>query len=348
MRSLTLLGPQRLTPTLPEAVDSVGIDLSPGQPPLATVTAGWQEREDEDADLVAALLGNTVNLRLYARVLDIFERDPELARAHRERGQRLRDIQTLYELRLGHAMDAVYELLRRTTEGWLIDGEVESALGAVRALDERVLALNAEVTGEFLAAWRPEERDAVAAHRADVARVLRDASGLAIAGGQVPTLLNRLNLLGIGDHVEELHVFAWSAGAMVVTDRVVVFRDDPPHGRPYSRVFEVGLGWCCREETGFIGAEPIAAARRDGTVEKLAPFKIEGAGIPREGNPVLAAGEPAGIVTSGTFSPSLELGIGMAYVRADLAKPGTEVEIDVRGKHRRARIASKPLYSKEK
>ena len=74
------------------------------------MTAGWQEREDEDADLVAALLGNTVNLRLHARVADIFERDPDLARAHRERGQRLRDIQTLYELRLGHAMDAVYEL----------------------------------------------------------------------------------------------------------------------------------------------------------------------------------------------------------------------------------------------
>jgi aminomethyltransferase len=117
---------------------------------------------------------------------------------------------------------------------------------------------------------------------------------------------------------------------------------------PERNPIEAGLGWCCKEETGFIGAEPIAAARRDGTAEKLAPFKIEGAGIPREGNPVLSAGEPAGVVTSGTFSPSLELGIGMAYVRADLAEPGTEVEIDVRGKHRRARIASKPLYSKEK
>jgi hypothetical protein len=208
------------------------------------VTAGWQEREDEDADLVAALLGNTVNLRLYARVLDIFERDPELARAHRERGQRLRDIQTLYELRLGHAMDAVHELLRRTTETWLLDDEIESALEAVRALDARVLALNTEVTAEFMAEWRPAEREAVAFHRADVARLLQGASGLAIAGGQVPTLLNRLHLLGVADHVEELHVFAWSAGAMVVTERIVVFRDDPPHGPPYSRMFEVGLGWC--------------------------------------------------------------------------------------------------------
>jgi aminomethyltransferase len=116
---------------------------------------------------------------------------------------------------------------------------------------------------------------------------------------------------------------------------------------PERNPIEAGLGWCCKEATGFIGAEPIAKARREGTAEKLAPFKIEGPGIPRAGNGVLAAGEPAGIVTSGTFSPSLEVGIGMAYVRATLgAELGTEVEIDVRGKHRPARIASKPLYRK--
>jgi aminomethyltransferase len=117
---------------------------------------------------------------------------------------------------------------------------------------------------------------------------------------------------------------------------------------PERNPIEAGLGWCCAEQTGFIGAEAIARARGDGTAEKLAPFKIEGAGIPRQGNPVLAGGEPAGTVTSGTFSPSLEVGIGMAYVSSDLAEPGTEVEIDVRGKRRPARIASKPLYSKEK
>jgi aminomethyltransferase len=115
---------------------------------------------------------------------------------------------------------------------------------------------------------------------------------------------------------------------------------------PERNPIEAGLGWCCNEGTGFIGAEAIARARREGTAEKLAPFKIEGAGIPRQGNPVLADGEPAGVVTSGTFSPSLEVGIGMAYVCANLAEPGTEVEIDVRGKRRPARIASKPLYRK--
>jgi aminomethyltransferase len=124
----------------------------------------------------------------------------------------------------------------------------------------------------------------------------------------------------------------------------------PLHGNeltPERNPIEAGLGWCCKEETGFIGSEAVAAARAEGTPETLAPFLIEGAGIPREGNPVLdAAGEPAGVVTSGTFSPSLEVGAGMAYVRSELAEPGNEIAVDVRGKVRVARIGSKPLYAK--
>ena len=125
----------------------------------------------------------------------------------------------------------------------------------------------------------------------------------------------------------------------------------PLHGNELSaerNPIEAGLGWCCAESTGFLGCEPIARTRAEGPAQKLVPFVIEGAGIPRRGNPVLAGGDPVGVVSSGTFSPSLEVGIGMAYLRADLAEPETEVEIDVRGKHRPARIASKPLYRKEK
>jgi aminomethyltransferase len=114
---------------------------------------------------------------------------------------------------------------------------------------------------------------------------------------------------------------------------------------PDRNPIEAGLGWCCVEATGFVGAEAVARARAEGTAEKLAPFEIEGAGIPRQGNPVMLGDERVGAVTSGSFSPSLEIGIGMAYVRGDLAEPGTAVEIDVRGKRRAARIASKPLYA---
>ena len=115
---------------------------------------------------------------------------------------------------------------------------------------------------------------------------------------------------------------------------------------PERDPISAGLGWCCKEETGFVGAEAIALVRAEGPAEKLAPFTIEGAGIPRRGNPMLVAGERVGEVTSGSYSPSLEIGIGMGYLSAELAEPGTEVEIDVRGKLRRARIGSKPLYRK--
>jgi aminomethyltransferase len=117
---------------------------------------------------------------------------------------------------------------------------------------------------------------------------------------------------------------------------------------PDRNPIEAGLGWCCKEATGFVGAAAVSRARAEGTTQRLAPFRIEGAGIPRPGNAVLAGGEEVGTVTSGTFSPSLEIGIGMAYLRSELADPGTGVEIDVRGKRRSARIASKPLYPPRK
>jgi aminomethyltransferase len=107
---------------------------------------------------------------------------------------------------------------------------------------------------------------------------------------------------------------------------------------------EAGLGWCCKEATGFIGSETVAKAREEGTAEKLAPFVLTGPGIPRQGNDVVAGDEAVGVVTSGTLSPCLETGIGMGYVRREKAEPGTELEIDVRGRRRPARIESKPLY----
>ena len=61
---------------------------------------------------------------------------------------------------------------------------------------------------------------------------------------------------------------------------------------------------------------------------------------------MLNGDQPVGAVTSGTLSPCMEVGIGMAYVPVDLAEPGTELTVDVRGKRRPARVESKPLYKK--
>ena len=105
---------------------------------------------------------------------------------------------------------------------------------------------------------------------------------------------------------------------------------------------EAGLGWCCKEATGFIGSEATARKRAEPPSEKLVPFVLTDKGIARQGNPVVGGG----VVTSGTFSPSLQRGIGMAYVPAERAEPGTKFEIDVRGTTRPAVVERKPLYRK--
>jgi aminomethyltransferase len=103
---------------------------------------------------------------------------------------------------------------------------------------------------------------------------------------------------------------------------------------------EAGLGWCCKEETGFVGAEAVRRVRASGPAEELVAFALDGPGIARRGNPVIGGGE----VTSGTLSPCLGVGIGMAYVPAAQAAPGTRLQIDVRGKMRPAVVKRKPLY----
>ena len=106
---------------------------------------------------------------------------------------------------------------------------------------------------------------------------------------------------------------------------------------------EAGLGWACKEDTGFIGADAVRAVRDAGPAETLVAFAMTGPGIARQGNPVAGGGE----VTSGTMSPCLGVGIGMAYVPAGRSEPGTPLEIDVRGKARTAEVRAKPLYTKE-
>jgi aminomethyltransferase len=106
---------------------------------------------------------------------------------------------------------------------------------------------------------------------------------------------------------------------------------------------EAGLGWCCKLDTGFVGAD---ALREVEPQQKLVPFAFTGPGIPRQGNPVRTeAGE--GVVTSGTLSPCLDAGIGMAYVPLAAAESGTPIEVDVRGKLRAAEVRDKPLYQKK-
>jgi aminomethyltransferase len=120
----------------------------------------------------------------------------------------------------------------------------------------------------------------------------------------------------------------------------------PLHGNditPETDAISAGLGWVCALDTGFTGADELWRIKEAGPARKLSAFVMEEAGIPRQGMPIVEGGE----VTSGSHSPMLERGIGLGYVPAELAQPGTELTIDVRGRKRRARVVKKPIYSRE-
>jgi aminomethyltransferase len=104
---------------------------------------------------------------------------------------------------------------------------------------------------------------------------------------------------------------------------------------------EAGLGWCCKEDTGFIGSDAVRAARAAPPAQRLVAFTLTDRGVARPGDPVIGGGE----VTSGTFSPTLQMAIGMAYLPAVNANVGDDFDIDVRGKVRHARVAARPLYT---
>jgi hypothetical protein len=232
---ITLAGPQRLKPTLGPALGAVA-----GR--VATITAGWQEREADDQDLDAACGGRSVNLRLHARGETIFAADEELKEAHRLRQERLMQLQGFYQIRLDGLTEAAQAVARRTGDAATRAEEQQISLEAVRALDRQHLARVAEVYAEFETTWKPAGREAVARQRGEVAAALADCAALAVAGGHVAVLLNRLKLFDIVALRGARPVLAWSAGAMALSDTVVLFHDSPPQGAGIPQVFDTGLG----------------------------------------------------------------------------------------------------------
>ena len=120
----------------------------------------------------------------------------------------------------------------------------------------------------------------------------------------------------------------------------------PLHGNDITEdtdAIAAGLAWTCALDTDFTGADVLRRIKEEGPERRLAAFVMEEKAIPRPEMPIEGGGE----VTSGTQSPSLDVGIGMGYVPAARAAPDTELVIDVRGKPRRARVVKKPIYRKE-
>lgn len=106
---------------------------------------------------------------------------------------------------------------------------------------------------------------------------------------------------------------------------------------------EAELGWLIHWDHDFVGKEALEAQKAAGDHERLVGLRATGRGIPREGCDVTAGGKTVGVVTSGTMSPTLRTGIALAYVRPDAAEPGSDVTVDVRGRHVPAEVVKPPF-----
>lgn len=113
--------------------------------------------------------------------------------------------------------------------------------------------------------------------------------------------------------------------------------------------FQAGLAWAVKLDKGdFLGREALLRRQKDGALRQRVGLELDGKRIPREGCKVLAEGKEVGVVSSGTFGPTLQKAIAMAYVDPARMQPGTPLSVDIRGKAEPARTVKLPFYKREK
>ena len=233
---VTVLGPQRRTTATRTAVAEL---IPTGR--VATINAGWRERESADTELGEVLGGRMVNLRLYQRWQELIAADPEYAAAERGLTELLEEQQAVYAQRVFHAVAALDEVNRRDKMPAVRAAAVTDGIRALRALDSWHLAEVAASRQQFYAATQIGERESVRAHRRELAELVDDSAGLVITGGHVGVLLHLLHVFGLVAMIKQ-PVITWSAGAMALSDRVVLFGTHRPAGRRLPEVWAEGLG----------------------------------------------------------------------------------------------------------
>lgn len=238
-RPIALLGPQHERQTLRNALQELGAGG-----PYVLVAAGWQEREAETGALEEHLGEPVSNLSLWPASERVFEADRDLRAKMFERFDRMRELSRIYRLRLAAELSALRTLLGDVDPaepGDLVGPALEPAFEALERLDahhvERITALT-DATFEELCA-----RPSVQEHRAYVAEEVGRAGTLLVAGGHVGILYNRMRLFGVPEFLPETTpVAGWSAGAMVLTDRILLFHDAPPQGAGDAEMYGPGFG----------------------------------------------------------------------------------------------------------
>jgi hypothetical protein len=231
-----LLGPQRFMTTAGATLRSLALDG-----PVATVTAGWEEREDQDEELDRVLDGRSRNLRLYHRMLDVLDKDEPFRLGAIGLRDRLDELHAFYGLRVQAAMDGVYAVQRRSSQHGTGEQALAAAVEGVRAVDEWYAASVKRLYREFDDTTPTSDSEVIGWHRGELAAILAECVAVVVTGGHVGTLLRALRMFRVQFPLG-LPVIAWSAGAMALTSRVVLFHDHAPQGRSEAELYDRGLG----------------------------------------------------------------------------------------------------------
>jgi hypothetical protein len=237
MSGCALLGPQHPAPRLRECLDAIG-----ARPPYLSITAGWQEREGEIDELAEHVGAPVSDLRLYARAERLLAEDAALRAALRERQDLLQAQQEHYRIRLRAQYAALLELEALPGSDPGLRAARRAALGDVRALDCAHERDTVREHGAFARRVSAAAHPALVREQRTLAQAVAEAGTVLIAGGHVAVLLNRMRMFDLGQALAAARCVAWSAGAMALAERVVLYHDHPPQGAAPAELLDRGLG----------------------------------------------------------------------------------------------------------
>jgi hypothetical protein len=237
MATQILLGPQSPVPNLRQAVDSLDFDG-----PIVVITAGWRDSEGEIDELREDIGRPVEDILLYQRAEEVFAAEPELGELQRARQDKLQELQRLYRIRLSPTLAVARQLMRTEGDPDLLPLEQRAAIAQLRALDRHHLRHIMVLHRDFDRRRSSLHIPAAIAQREAVHRLVEKAGLVLIAGGHVAVLLNRIRLFRLGELLAQKPVIAWSAGAMALSDRIVLFHQKAPQGKSDAEVLDAGLG----------------------------------------------------------------------------------------------------------
>ncbi len=231
---------------------------------VAAVNAGWLEREADTHELDEVLGGRLLNLELHRRWQSLREDDRAFDESQHWLSDSLSELRTAYRIRLQQALAAVAAVRRQVRDDELRTAAYEDGVATIRSLDEWNLRCGRQLREQAAERVEVGHSQALGHHRAEVSGLLEGSAGLVVTGGHVAILLHLLELFGVANRLRELKinssminfpVIAWSAGAMALSERVVLFHDHPPYGDRPAEVYAEGVG-------AYAGTVALPHARR--------------------------------------------------------------------------------------